>query len=783
MLVVEWDKGRLEFDPGSGRFTVFSQESELFRGAAGRLVARVGTGRKTALEVFFTDGGWESAEAGTSALSLFKPMDWGRMLFRARARRDVLALELGLVWEAESPEDQPFGVESLAPLVVPSGGVWPGRESHKPWRVYVNGWQCWSPSGTLESKRPGDYLFPLFMPRFLKPMLANTATPVSSEKGRFESEWFAALGDLDLGDSAVIGFTGVSRALSQVSVRLGRTPEQSVLEATARFEGKRPERGREFWSEPLAVIGGDLSGANLERYADLVAADQGVGETRRSAAGWCSWYQYFRQVTRQDVRSNLDLLADRYAALGLELVQVDDGYQAEVGDWLEAGEGFAGGMKEVAEEIEARGKVPGIWVAPFTATRRSRLFAEHRDWFIRGKRKRAALAGISPDWGGRYYGLDLTNPEVLEHLREVFGTLAGFGYRFFKLDFLATGLLEGRRHDPSLTRAEAARRALAVIREAVGDESVLMAAGGPILLGAGILNVQRVGPDVAPDWRPRYQSWIRDRATPGARNCLIGAFTRCFMNGRLFEADPDCLMLRASETKLNADEVRTLASGIAVFGGAMLVSDDMGLWGPEQETMVERLLPHQSTRPRCPDLWRREVPRYLLSTLADPHGEYNLLWVVNWGASELETEVRLDELGLEPGRYHACEFWTATYLGETAESFSLPVLPPHGSAVVRITRATDGPALVGSNIHVSQGAAEVARFEPRTGGLSIAFRSLAMMDAVATLSVPGAGELRVIEKPGPGEGNEVEITRLTTTVYRLGFELNHAREMDLGWSE
>jgi hypothetical protein len=213
----------------------------------------------------------------------------------------------------------------------------------------------------------------------------------------------------------------------------------------------------------------------------------------------------------------------------------------------------------------------------------------------------------------------------------------------------------------------------------------------------------------------------------------------------------------------------------------MLVSDDLALWGPEQEAIAGRLLPHRCARTRCPDLWRREVPRYLLSTLADPRGEYHLLWVVNWGASELETEVGLDELGLEPGRYHACEFWTANYLGETAGSFSLPVLPPHGSAVVRITGASDGPALVGSNIHITQGAAGVARFEPRAGGLGIAFRSLVKMDAVAFLSVPGAGDLRVVNKDGPG--GRVSIERLTTTVYRLEFELDRERDIDLDWSE
>jgi len=773
MLTVRSDNGRLEFDPGAGTYAVFSSDAEIFANATGLLVTRVRTGKKVGFETHSTSGSWETLESAENTLSVFKRLDWGRLLFRARGVGDALVLELGILWEAE---DEPPGVESLAPLVVPPGGIWPGRESLKPWRVYVNGWQCWSPSGVVKSKRAGDYLFPLFLPRFLKPMLANTATPISSERGRFEGEWFAALGDIERSDSVVVGFTGVSRALSQVSVRLGRRTEQSGLRATARFEGKRAERHREFWSEPLVIIPGDLSGGNLELYAEMVAAEQGVKETRRSPSGWSSRCQYFRGVTSEDVRSNLDLLSDKFAGLGLELVQVDDGYQTGVGDWLETNDNFPEGMKEVAEEIRNRGKVPGIWVAPFTATNNSKLFTEHRDWLVKRRRNRPALAGASVVWRSRFYGLDLTNPEVLEHIREVFTTLAGYGYRFFKLDFLATGMIEGRRHDESLTRAEAMRRALAVIREAVGDESLILSAGGPILLGTGIIDTQRVGPDVAPTWRPFYQAFIRDRATPGVRNCLIGMLTRCFMNGRPFEADPDCLMLRASETKLNRDETRTLASAVAVFGGALLISDDLGSWGPEQETIAERLMPRVSAKPRCPDLWRNEVPRFMVSTLEDPFGEYRLVWVINWAGKKRDIEVKMNELGLEAGRYHACEFWSARYLGEVRDSFLLEGLPPHGSAVVRLTPEGEGPLMLGSNVHISQGAAELSGAERTENGVNLTLRSpvLPMRKAIIVLRLP--------ERPRTAPP-DVDVSDLGGSVFRLEFKLQGVRELNLSWQQ
>jgi alpha-galactosidase len=763
----------LEFDRGSGAFEISVMGEPVFEGA--RAIVEVG-GQGGARRLS-PPGDWEVLEAGASAFTVSGKDGEHTVIFDARSEDGALVIRVGVTWEGDG---EPPRIESMAPLATPVGGVWPLRRNTRSWRFYQNGWQCWTPSGTLRHDRPGDYLYPLFMPRAVKAMIANITTPVSSEKGRFTSEWFAGLADLDRGDSVVVGFAGVTRALSQVSARIAGRRVESELWAFSQFEGKPLASGEEAWSEPLAVIPGDLTGRSLERYADMVAAEQGVSEVRRGPVGWCSWYQYFTAVTREKVEQNLGLLSDTYSGLGIELIQIDDGYQAAVGDWLETNADFPGGMKELAGEIAERGKIPGVWVAPFTVIKRSRTFKEKKDWLLSDRKGKPLLAGVNPLWGGRFYGLDITNPEVLERIREVFEGVAAAGFKFVKLDFLATAMLEGERFDRSLTRAEAFRRALEVIREAVGPETYLIAAGGPILLGTGVFDAQRVSGDVAPGWRAFYQPLIRDRATPGVRNCLINVLTRYFMSNRLFEGDPDCLMLRESDTRLTLPERRTLASAIALFGGSFILSDDLGLWGEGELEMAARVLPHVRGNPFVPDIWKSEVPRFMVSRLEDPGGHYYSALIMNWSSAKKTMNVSLSELGVEPGKYHAHEFWTGRYLGEVVDVFRLVHVPAHGCAMVRLTPFSDAPRLVGSDIHVLQGAAELKRFKETPLGVWMTFTGPVDRTAEIALSLPRQARVESINGMRSWKG-DAELRRDTRTVYRLRFELDGPTEVELVW--
>lgn len=760
---------RLEFKPTDGTFELHAGDALFLAGARAGVLARV----KKGFEPLETPGPWEVDEGEGPALQFTRKEKWGRLILRAEpADGGVVILRLGLAWESEA---EPPELEAMVPVQVPAGGLWPGRKTVKPWRVYVNGWQCWTPAGAVSARRPGDYLLPLFLPRRLKPMLLNTSTPVSSDRGAFYSDWFIGVADTLARDCLVAGFTGVAHTLSRVSVHAGRKPEQARLEALALMEGRRPGPDDVLWSEPLALVPGDLSPRALERYSDLLAAEQGVAEVRRMPAGWCTWYQYFTKVRQVDVVSNVERLENDYPGLGIEVIQVDDGYAPAPGDWLETGESFDEGMKALAEDIASRGKVPGVWVAPFTVTRSSKIFKEKPGWIQRNRKGRPVLAGINPLWGGRFYGLDVTDPEVLEHLREVFTTFAGYGYRFFKLDFMACGLLEGKKHDGSLTRAEAGRRALEVIRESVGKDAFIMAAGGPVLLGAGILDAQRLSGDVAPYWTARYQRFLRDRSTPGVRNSITNAMTRAFLCGRPFEGDPDCLMARAEQTRLTEAERRTLASTIAVFGGSFMVSDDVALWGQEEYALVAKSLPHSRGLARCPDLWEREVPRCLTCRMSDPTGEYVLAMVVNWNQHKGTVKTGLEELGLAAGRWHACEYWSGQYLGEVSSEVEVEGVEPHGCALLRLTRASDEPRLIGSSVNLSQGASEVVAADATPAGMELKLRSPLQAEAVILMSLPGAGDVGATT----GGGGGVKVERLTTAVHRFTFFLDGEATLDL----
>jgi alpha-galactosidase len=95
--------------------------------------------------------------------------------------------------------------------------------------------------------------------------------------------------------------------------------------------------------------------------------------------GWCSCFG--PRVTARQVMANLDFIASNIP--GLKYIQIDDGYQPAMGDWLETGAAFGGDVQGVLGQIRERGFAPAIWVAPFVAEENSRLFREHPDWSIK----------------------------------------------------------------------------------------------------------------------------------------------------------------------------------------------------------------------------------------------------------------------------------------------------------------------------------------------------------------------------------------------------------------
>src|SRR4029078_3950193 len=93
--------------------------------------------------------------------------------------------------------------------------------------------------------------------------------------------------------------------------------------------------------EELVFLAGPDREALLAALGDRMATHHPPLRTEAPRSGWCSWYCCGPRVTADDVRRNLDVIARETP--GLRYIQVDDGYQPAMGDWLETGAAFRRG--------------------------------------------------------------------------------------------------------------------------------------------------------------------------------------------------------------------------------------------------------------------------------------------------------------------------------------------------------------------------------------------------------------------------------------------------------
>ncbi|MFG2132219.1 glycoside hydrolase family 36 protein [Streptomyces sp. NPDC048751] len=407
-------------------------------------------------------------------------------------------------------------------------------------RVHEEGWQSWSPSGAYAL---GTTPY--------RPTNANWATVcyrpgVTAPEGAFQGEGLLAL---DPGDGSPVRLWAAADPLREVpSIRLV-VRDRSVAEISA--DGPVKE-----WS------GEDVQSV-LGEWADAL----GVDEPRPAPTVWCSWYEYFTAVTEDDIHENLRAMDT--LDLPVDVVQIDDGYQKALGDWLTLSGRFRS-RAGIADAIRARGRRAGIWTAPFLVDPASDLAAEHPDWLVRDTAGGFAHAGHN--WDHDLRVLDTTHPDAAAYLTEVYATLRAEGYDYFKVDFLYAGALEGVRHgtgDP----IQAYRDGIRLIRDAIGADAYLLGCGAPILPSIGLFDAMRVSPDTAPHRRPEAD----DYSQPGQDPAEFTGAARQWQHGRLWVNDPDCLMARpAVETR------EQWAAHVEATGGLMASSDrllSLDQWG------------------------------------------------------------------------------------------------------------------------------------------------------------------------------------------------------------
>jgi hypothetical protein len=345
--------------------------------------------------------------------------------------------------------------------------------------------------------------------------------------------------------------------------------------------------------------------------------------------GWCSWYEAKRGVTAAYVRRTLDVLRTTPGMEPVKIVVLDDGYQAAVGDWLAPRKAFGGTVRETAAAVQAAGRVPGIWLAPFVAQRGSALLADHPDWFLRDGRGLMA-AGFNPMWRARFHPLDVGHPDVLGWLSDLFRSLARMGFRLFKLDFLYPAAFPASGSCRTSGRFSAFRNALRVIREAVGDDAYLLGCGCPLAPAAGVVDGMRVSSDVEFSWDSSGLLSLAtgDTELAGVFPAVRNTWARFPFARHLFSVDPDCLLVRQRNGRLSPQELALYGNTVSLTGDLVLIGDDITRWRPadfasfaarhaDLPDSVEPLYTSDETSPLFCLSTRRGLSRLTLLNLGD----------------------------------------------------------------------------------------------------------------------------------------------------------------------
>ena len=252
---------------------------------------------------------------------------------------------------------------------------------------------------------------------------------------------------------------------------------------------------------------------------------------------------------------------------------IDDGWQATGG-----GTGYGGpwdrgnakfpSMAGLAEGIRKAGAKPGIWIHLITAQ-----------------------DGQPDAWRLAHDPriLDISVPEVRQYVKETVARLRAWGYELIKHDYSVSDLAGYTRAAPgpdatwaysdrSRTAAEIVLDHYRSIREAAGDDGLIIGCNTIGHLAAGLFELERIGDDTS------GRDWIR------VRNRGVNTLGfRAPQHGAFFAVDADCVGLTEAEAVPWACNSQWLDL-LARSGTPLFVSFKRGALTAEQEKVVAAAL-------------------------------------------------------------------------------------------------------------------------------------------------------------------------------------------------
>jgi len=581
---------------------------------------------------------------------------------------------------------------------------------------HANGWQSWSHSATYREDQIQNHTRLRF---FQDVMVQNPGTPVFRQTGHFSGDFFGVIADRNSRTGYLFGFLSQKQQFGsieaniaqKVKIRMWANGDRTTLLPGGQFHSDWAIMFPFYFEQPDPI----------GLFYEAVSRENNVQIYEKVPTGWCSWYHFYQNINEDKILRNLKTIKESQNQMPLSLVQIDDGYQKEIGDWYSFRKGFPGGVSPIAEKIKNDGLTPGLWMAPFILHPNSDFAIDHPEMILRKKGGRPVNAGFV--WNVFTQALDLSVPGTINVVKEMIETaVKKWGFPYLKLDFLYAGALKGDRFDKSQTRAQILRKAMEEIRLSAGEDTFILGCGAPLGSVIGLVQANRIGADVSGSWYPKFNGisllFKKEPHMPSAKNAIQNIITRAEQHNRWWINDPDCLLVRP-DIDLSIDEIRSLATLIAITGGSLLVSDDLPKLPEDRRKIIEVLLPLIGKRANVMDWLDTSIPHNLRLDLKNEIGDWNVIARFNWKDQARETYISFPDFGLPQLNYWVYSFWNNQIsMVKAGEPVHISMLPAHGVELLGIRPVLAEDQYLGSNLHVSMGQ-ELSCFEKTSHGIEI----------------------------------------------------------------
>jgi len=409
-------------------------------------------------------------------------------------------------------------------------------------------------------------------------------------------------------------------------------------------------------------------------------------------SGWCSWYFYYQEINADEVKRNALWMAEHLKDYGARYVQIDDGWQGtghglgENRDWTTIDKRFPGGMGVLARYIKSLGLAPGIWLAPHGQSNET-VVNNSPSVFL----TKPDGTSASNTWEGKYL-VDPSTPEAQQYLKDLFTTLAGWGYEYFKIDGQPIVIREYRTkksfmQKPADDTDALYRDTLKSIRAAIGPDRYLLGCWVVPLEGVGLMNGSRIGADVLPNW-------------DGFKFALRATMEHYYLHNVAWYTDPDVLVVRPP---LPFEQARAWATLAGLTGQALLTSDRLTDLPDERVELLRRVYPAVDIRPL--DLFTSARNKRLWDLKINHLGRnYDVVGLFNFDEGRpAPTYVSWQDLGLPAGvPVHVFDFWHKEYLGAWENGITID-LAPASCRVLTLLPATGHVQLISTSRHITQG--------------------------------------------------------------------------------